>query len=159
MPRLIQGNKNIFMRASGHWATALFAIFFALYDSIQASRLILRAPTGSASIRNICIIQNPVFFSFLFFKHSYYFYTPIHYQATGVVRGRLLVLVYCWRYLFRLMPSECRKPNSHVVLHAETLTGCHMVRRCQLNNHQHRSCLAIVDRSFLMATEGQILTE
>lgn len=44
--------KNIFMRASGHWAMAMFAIFSSLYDSINASRLIWRAPTESPSIRN-----------------------------------------------------------------------------------------------------------
>lgn len=74
VPQLIQSHKNIFMRASGHWATAMFAIFSALYDSIQASRLILRAPSVSPSIRNMynsttCFFT---FFSFLFFlnKHT-----------------------------------------------------------------------------------------
>lgn len=54
---------------------------------------------------------------------------------------------------------ECCEHKSHVVLHAETLTDCHMVGHCQLNNHQHQSCLAIVNLSFLMATVGQMLTE
>lgn len=50
----------------------MFAIFSALYDSIQASRLILRAPTVSPSIRNMynstaCYF---LFFSFFFYKHT-----------------------------------------------------------------------------------------
>lgn len=74
----VQGHKNIFMRASGHWATAMFAIFSALHDSIQASRLILRAPTVSPSIRNM-YNSTACFFlslSFCFFSvniHSYYY--------------------------------------------------------------------------------------
>lgn len=49
----------------------MFAIFSALYDSIQASRLILRAPTVSPSIRNM-YNSTACFFSFLFFfsKHT-----------------------------------------------------------------------------------------
>lgn len=57
------------MRASGHWATAMFAIFFALYDSIQASRLILRAPTVSPSIRNM--YNSTACFFFLSFVHKH----------------------------------------------------------------------------------------
>lgn len=74
----IQGHKNIFMRASGHWATAMFAIFSALHDSIQASRLILRAPTVSPSIRNMynstaCFFLSLSLSVFSVNIHSYYY--------------------------------------------------------------------------------------
>lgn len=67
VPRVIQGHKNIFMGASGYWATEMFAIFSGLHDSIRASRLILRAPTVSPSIRNmynsaVCFFPLPFFF-------------------------------------------------------------------------------------------------
>lgn len=48
----------------------MFAIFFALYDSIQASRLILRAPTVSPSIRNM-YNSTACFFPPLFCSQTY----------------------------------------------------------------------------------------
>lgn len=69
VPRVIQDHKNIFMRASGYWATEMFAIFSGLYYSIRASRLILRAPTVSPSIRNM--YNSAVCFFPLFFFQTY----------------------------------------------------------------------------------------
>lgn len=71
VPRVIQGHKNIFMRASGYWATEMFAIFTGLHDSIQASRLILRAPTVSPSIRNMYNSAVSFFFPLLSFSKTY----------------------------------------------------------------------------------------
>ena len=72
----------------------MFAIFSALYDSIQASRLILRAPTVSPSIRNMynsaaCFFFPFCFFFFFFFSiniHSYY-YQPSATKPSKEKRG------------------------------------------------------------------------
>lgn len=71
VPRVIQGHKNIFMGASGYWATEMFAIFSVLHDSIRASRLILRAPTVSPSIRNMYNSAACFFFPSPFFFRIY----------------------------------------------------------------------------------------
>ena len=55
----------------------MFAIFSALYDSIQASRLILRAPTVSPSIRNMYNSTAFFFFPFCFFFFFFYKHTLI----------------------------------------------------------------------------------
>lgn len=171
------------MRASGHWATAMFAIFFALYDSIQASRLILRAPTVSPSIRNM-YNSTACFFPPLFCSQTYTHTVTspqrwshprkkedclLGEQREGEVcvcggggRGgggvKELLVGLCW-FFFSLQCPECSQCKSNVVLYAGTLTDCHMAGHCQLNNHQHQSCLPIVNLSFLIATVGQMLTE
>lgn len=139
---LIQDHKNIFMRASGHWATAMFAIFFALHDSIQASRLILRAPTVSPSIRNMYNSTACFFFLSFFFLHKH---TLILLPAFSdeVTQGKKRIVCLgkrkevwwrsCWwhgaAFYFPQWP-QCSKHKSHVVLHAGTLTDCHMAAHC-----------------------------
>lgn len=151
----------------------MFAIFSALYDSIQASRLILRAPTVSPSIRNM-YNSTACFFSFRFFyKHTLILLPGLSNEA---IQGKKRIVClgdraegrwwwgscWCWwngaAFYSPQCPERCEH-KSHVVPHAETLTDCLMVGHCQLNNHQHQSCLAIVNLSFLMATVGQMLTE
>lgn len=144
VPQLIQGHKNIFMRASGHWATAMFAIFSALYDSIQASRLILRAPTVSPSIRNMYNSTACFFSPFFFFSiniHSYYYQASATkpskekrgLSAWGTERRGGGGSCWCWRnwcsFLFPSMPrvlrtqvpccSSCRGTNR--LSHGRTL--------------------------------------
>lgn len=145
----------------------MFAIFSALYDSIQASRLILRAPTVSPSIRNMynstaCISP------FFFYKHTLKLLPALSDEANKQKKRIVCLENRAWGwgccclgigadFYFPQLP-ECEH-KSHVLLHAETLTDCLMVGHCQLSNHQPQSCPAIVNLSFLMATVGQMLTE
>lgn len=105
----------------------MFAIFSALYDSIQASRLILRAPTVSPSIRNTynstaCFFFPFCFFFFFFFyKHTLILLPALSDEAiqgkkedcllggqsAGLV-GELLVTMDRRSFLFPSMPRVLR---------------------------------------------------
>lgn len=115
----------------------MFAIFSALYDSIQASRLILRAPTVSPSIRNMYNSTACFFLSFFFFyKHTLILLPALSDEA---IQGKKRIVCLgdraegWWRswcsFLFPSMPrvlltqvpccSSCRDTNR--LSHGRTL--------------------------------------
>lgn len=161
------------MRASGHWATAMFAIFSALYDSIQASRLILTAPTVSPSIRNMynstaCFFPL-LFFFFFFYKHTLILLPILSDEA---IQGKKRIVCLgdraegwrrsCWwigaafyspqcpEMLLTQVPccSSCRDTNR--LSHGRTLPAEHSPTPILPGN-----CQPV----FLMATVGQVLAD
>ena len=156
------------MGASGYWATEMFAIFSGLHDSIQASRLILRAPTVSPSIRNMynSAVCFPPLLSLS--KHTLVLWLCIPMEAfkergkkgssaQGTERKEGCRQLFCF-FFHTLSQSGFLKRNKtkqkqHLSFFMQNaLTDSQTWQGCQLNHHQHRFCLAHINLSFPMAS-------
>lgn len=152
---------------------AMFAIFSSLYDSINAPRLIWRAPTESPSIRNTYNSTTTHTVSFL---NKTLIQLPAlsnKLNYPGKRKDSWLGEMERWGVGDRMWLSECVWPSfyfsspPHTVLEntegpvfflaTEKATDWHIRGHCQLNNHQSR--LAIFTQSFLMSVAGQMLRE